>query len=194
DSTVRLWDVATGQPVGEPLRGHTYSVYSVSFSPDGTRIVSGSWDMTVRLWDAATGQPVGEPLRGHTDSVNSVSFSPDGTRIVSGSSDKTVRLWDAVTRHPSQQCAVSHSSAFSDEHCTIEATTTITSNTWINHLISFSGWMVGPKDRLLFWVPPASRHRFYYNPETVLVIPRGCPELDLSRMAHGQHWQQCREE
>ncbi|KIK31560.1 hypothetical protein CY34DRAFT_63605, partial [Suillus luteus UH-Slu-Lm8-n1] len=53
-----------------------------------------------------------------------------------------------------------------------------------------SGWVVGPKRRLLFWVPPASRHPFY-NPSTVLVIPRGGPELDLSRMAHGQLWQQC---
>ncbi|KAG2120228.1 hypothetical protein DEU56DRAFT_747014, partial [Suillus clintonianus] len=55
-----------------------------------------------------------------------------------------------------------------------------------------SGWVVGPKHRLLFWVPPASRHSFY-STGTALVIPRG-PELDLSRMAHGRHWQKCREE
>ncbi|KAG2145698.1 hypothetical protein BD769DRAFT_852766 [Suillus cothurnatus] len=56
-----------------------------------------------------------------------------------------------------------------------------------------SGWVIGPKHRLLFWAPPASRDAFY-NPDTVLVIPRGGPELDLSRMAHGQHWQKCRKE
>ncbi|KAG2075407.1 hypothetical protein BDR04DRAFT_1005728 [Suillus decipiens] len=55
-----------------------------------------------------------------------------------------------------------------------------------------SGWMVGPKGLLLFWVPPASRYPFY-SPETVLVIPRGSTELDLSRMAHGHTWQKCRE-
>ncbi|KIK41336.1 hypothetical protein CY34DRAFT_31980, partial [Suillus luteus UH-Slu-Lm8-n1] len=50
DNTVRLWDGGTGQPVGEPLRGHADGVNSVSFLPDGTRIVTGSQDDTIRLW------------------------------------------------------------------------------------------------------------------------------------------------
>jgi len=82
------------------ISGHTSYVSSVSFSPDGTRIVSGSWDSTVRVWDAVTGLPLGEPFQGHTGSVFSVSFSPDGTRIVSGSYDSTVRVWDAATGLP----------------------------------------------------------------------------------------------
>ncbi|KAG2041381.1 hypothetical protein BDR03DRAFT_719337 [Suillus americanus] len=51
--------------------------------------------------------------------------------------------------------------------------------------------MVGPKRHLLFWVPPASQNTFYYNPATTLVIPRGGPELDLSRTVNRQHWQKC---
>ena len=79
------------------LRGHTYQVHSVAFSPDGKRIVSGSFDETIRIWDAATGAQIGEPLTGHTGDVESVAFSPDGKRIVSGSDDKTIRIWDAAT-------------------------------------------------------------------------------------------------
>jgi len=67
DTTVRLWDAATGRPVGQPLTGHTDPVWSVAFSPDGKRIASGSQDQTVRLWDAATGKtdrrPADRPRR-----------------------------------------------------------------------------------------------------------------------------------
>ena len=45
------WDVGTGRQVGEPLRGHTGLVYSVAFSPDGMRVVSGSEDETICIWD-----------------------------------------------------------------------------------------------------------------------------------------------
>ena len=105
DSTVRVWDADTGQPIGQPLTGHTGRVTSVAFSPDGQRIASGSGDKTVRLWDADTGQPIGQPLTGHTDAVYSVAFSPDGTRIVSGSADKTLRLWPTYPDPASAMCA-----------------------------------------------------------------------------------------
>ncbi|KAJ3874888.1 quinon protein alcohol dehydrogenase-like superfamily [Lentinula edodes] len=108
DHTVRIWDASTGAQIGVPLQGHDSSigvplqghddwVSSVAFSPDGTRIVSGSGDHTVRIWDASTGAQIGVPLQGHDDWVSSVAFSPDGTRIVSGSHDHTVRIWDAST-------------------------------------------------------------------------------------------------
>ena len=70
----------------------------VAFSPDGQRIISGSWDRTLRLWDANSGQPIGAPMAGHSKPVSSVAFSPDGRRIVSGSWDGTVRLWPTPPR------------------------------------------------------------------------------------------------
>jgi WD40 repeat protein len=97
DKTIRVWDARTGDTVAGPFEGHTDSVSSVAFSPDGMCIVSGSFDKTIRVWDACTGDTVAGPFEGHTDLVWSAAFSPDGTRIVSGSKDKTIRVWDART-------------------------------------------------------------------------------------------------
>jgi len=78
------------------LSGHQDQVSSATFSPDGTRIVTASWDKTARIWDAATGQQLAV-LRGHEGYLSSAAFSPDGTRIVTASWDETARIWDAAT-------------------------------------------------------------------------------------------------
>ena len=69
DGTVRLWDPASGEQVGEPLTGHDGAVYAVAFNPDGTLLASAGGDGTVRLWDPASGEQVGEPLTGHDGAV-----------------------------------------------------------------------------------------------------------------------------
>ena len=71
-------------------------VYSVAFSWDGSRVVSGSLDNIVRIWNATTGEVEAE-LKGHTDLVRSVAFSQEGSQVVSGSNDKTVRIWNTMT-------------------------------------------------------------------------------------------------
>ncbi|KAF8197226.1 WD40-repeat-containing domain protein, partial [Mycena galopus ATCC 62051] len=107
-TTVGLWDVKSGQQVGEPLFGHTSGVLSVAFSPDGSHIASGSEDATIRLWDVKTGQQVGKALVGHTDWVWSVAFLPDGSHIASGSDDRTICLWDAKTGQQVGEPLVGH--------------------------------------------------------------------------------------
>ena len=61
--------------MGEPLKGHTNSVYQVVFSRDGKMLASAGGDNTVRLWDVATRQPIGEPLGGYRHPVWSVGVS-----------------------------------------------------------------------------------------------------------------------
>ena len=78
----------------QTLEGHTDSVYSVVFSPNGQHLASCSGDGTVRLWDVGSGACL-QTLEGHTNSVNSVVFSHNGQQLVSCSYDHTVRLWDA---------------------------------------------------------------------------------------------------
>jgi WD40 repeat protein len=78
------------------LGGHESDVMSAAFSPDGTRIVTASWDKTARIWDAATAKETAV-LRGHDREVTSAAFSPDGSRLVTASYDQTARIWDAAT-------------------------------------------------------------------------------------------------
>ncbi|MBY9008712.1 MAG: hypothetical protein KGD74_02450 [Candidatus Lokiarchaeota archaeon] len=69
---------------------------SISFSPDGKLIASGSGDKTVKIWDFHTGDLI-RTLKGHKSYVTSISFSPDGEFIASGSGDKTVKIWEFHT-------------------------------------------------------------------------------------------------
>ena len=80
----------------QTLEGHSAWVTSVAFSPDGSKLASGSRDQTVRVWDVASGQAE-QTLEGHSDWVTSVAFSPDGSKLASGSDDRTVRVWDVAS-------------------------------------------------------------------------------------------------
>jgi WD40 repeat protein len=74
------------------LSGHPNGVRSAAWSPDGTRIVTGSEDRTARIWDAGTGRVLAT-LSGHGGEVDSAAWSPDGARIVTGSEDGTAIIW-----------------------------------------------------------------------------------------------------
>jgi WD40 repeat protein len=71
-------------------------VRSVSWSPDGGKLASGTSDDTIKLWDSQTGNLL-QTLEGHDDMVNAASWSPDGGKLASGSSDYTIKLWDSQT-------------------------------------------------------------------------------------------------
>lgn len=78
------------------LKADTARVNSISFSPDGRWLVSGSSDHTIRVWQIPSGN-THRLMLGHRGEVDVVRFSPDGTIVASGSSDRTLRLWEAAT-------------------------------------------------------------------------------------------------
>lgn len=75
------------------LKGHSYWLHCVAFSPDGKRLATGSNDATAKLWDVETGREL-VTYRGHTAGPRSIAFSPDGTRIATGAWDTSARIWD----------------------------------------------------------------------------------------------------
>ena len=121
-SSIGVWiyEVATSRAL--MLIPTASEVFSVSFSPDGATLASGSWDGTVKLWDVATGEIIAT-LEGHTDVVRSVSFSPDGATLASGAGDGTVKLWDVMTGEPiatlEGHTAGVHSVSFSPDGATL---------------------------------------------------------------------------
>ncbi|MBA2677594.1 MAG: protein kinase, partial [Ktedonobacteraceae bacterium] len=72
--------------------GHSSTVNSLAWSPNNTRLVSGSSDKTVHAWDATSGQNINKLL--HSASVSTVAWSPDGKLRASGSWDQTIQVWN----------------------------------------------------------------------------------------------------
>ncbi|CAE6368766.1 unnamed protein product, partial [Rhizoctonia solani] len=102
--SVTVVDLSGGQVILGPLHGHSKPIQSIVFSPNQTRLLSGSFgydDRTAAIigWDTRTGGIVIGPLQldGHTKLITSLAFSPDCTRIITGSGDESVRIWDAET-------------------------------------------------------------------------------------------------
>ena len=95
---------------GIHLKGHPNFIYSLDFSPDGTRIVSSSIDGTAKVWDVASGQETltlkGDKVAESFEPIWSVAFSPDGDRIVTGGggggAGGKVKLWNARTGQQTQ--------------------------------------------------------------------------------------------
>jgi WD40 repeat protein len=98
DNRCLAWQLLNRRFKGSDLTlwGHTGAVNSVAYSPNGSRIASGSSDGTVRVWDSITGQTLAE-LKGDPAGVMSVAFSPDGTRLATGTWDGASKVWDVTT-------------------------------------------------------------------------------------------------
>ena len=95
DRTVRVWSLATGEPV-TPSLVHPAPVVSVEFGPDSLHVVTACEDGGARVWNVHDGSLAFSVLR-HEDQVRSAAFSHDGRSIVTASLDGTAGIWDSET-------------------------------------------------------------------------------------------------
>jgi eukaryotic-like serine/threonine-protein kinase len=96
NKVIKIWNLQTGSMIRE-FEPQPLHIYSMDFSPDGSRLATAGDDSTIVIWDTETWSRLAE-LRGHTQYVSSVSFSPDGSRLASASGDGTIRIWNSRPR------------------------------------------------------------------------------------------------
>src|SRR5579859_241662 len=102
--SLAIYSNASAQSSGnvQYFTGHTGSINSVAFSPDGKLVLTGSADGSARLWQwDTTASSAGKQIAAFSTpagniGVNSVAFSPDGKLVLTGGTDGVVRLWEAT--------------------------------------------------------------------------------------------------
>jgi eukaryotic-like serine/threonine-protein kinase len=98
DCSVKLWDVASKNPVPRVLTTYTSAALGVAFSPDGKYLVTTGSEPPLRIWKVGTGEAVLPELAGHTGWGNVVTFSSDGRLLASTGHDGTIIVWDFAAR------------------------------------------------------------------------------------------------
>ena len=147
-----------------------HQVVSVAFSPDGSRIASGSYDNTIRICDVEIGQQIGNVLTGHKGSVECITFSPDGLRIASGSADQAIRIWD-----------ISES--------TLQPWPTVLTYNHQRHYTELYLSPNGPKS-LILWIPHSFRDlNFMWFPSTMVISKARTVILRFDNVHWGPDWE-----
>ena len=137
--------------------GHEEAIYSVSFSPDGTTLATGSDDKTVKLIDVGSASVTKTIETGHEGTIYSVSFSPDGTTLATGSGDRTVKLIDVGSASVTKTIETGHEKSITSVSFSPDGTTLAT----------------GSADKTVKLLEPA---RYGYGPDGLLLAH---PTFDL---------------
>jgi len=89
--------VANDLSIMYTIEGHTGAIYSLSFSPDNTRLVSGGSGGTICLWNPTAGTLLKTVYNAHKYYLKTVAHSPNGNLIASGGEDNKIKIWDTKT-------------------------------------------------------------------------------------------------
>ena len=97
DKAIRMWSLARAAVTGTRMAGHESWVTSLVLTPDGKKLVSGSWDGTVpRVWDVETAKETGQ-MESHQSKIYAVAVSRDGKRAASAGGNGEVFVWSLET-------------------------------------------------------------------------------------------------
>ena len=98
DGRVYLLNAQSAETM-QVLEGHLSSVFCTAWSPDGTRLFSGSRDARLRLWesDAQGRWQLDTVVPAHNFTINDLLMEPRGRWLFSASRDKSIKVWDAKT-------------------------------------------------------------------------------------------------
>ncbi|TGE22220.1 WD40 repeat domain-containing protein [Hymenobacter aquaticus] len=94
DTLIRVLDAAT-LTVKYTLEGSTNSVFTATYSPDGTYLLTAGRDAHLRIWDVQQGYREQQSIIAHLFAINHVAYSPDGQFFATCSMDKSIKLWEA---------------------------------------------------------------------------------------------------
>ncbi|OCH89025.1 WD40 repeat-like protein, partial [Obba rivulosa] len=195
DRTIRVWNANTGEEVVKPLEVHTDWVSSVAFSPDGSRVVSCSYDETIRVCDVE--------LDNANIKTHAVAFSPyqprqcrsvrlpkQGTSIVTPFGILTQSMQSPGQCPPlSQQPYNTYPDHSFEPHSLYEGSGVGDPRDTFS-FDSDSGWIRGPREELVLWVPDEYRSTLWW-PRSTLIIGRSRVSYDMSRFVHGMEWVKC---
>jgi len=168
-AAIRIWELVTRQQLLVIELGSSV----IAYSPNGRFIASESSGNCINVWDVGTGMPVAT-IHGHGDFVNSLAFTPDGRSIISCSRDKTIRIWDFDAA-----CSTSSNTAKGP----VEA---------LSSTQLIDGWLLGPSDELLLWVPFDYRGHIHVPPcDSIIAHYRVVIEGESSGLHAGEGWTGC---
>ena len=110
---IRLWNTETGDEVAIPLADLSAGfqnipwVWSLAFSPDSKRLVSGTSKGEIQMWDVATGAALVTFAKSKTLRARALAFSPDGALLAAGTHGH-IHLWEVDTANELRPIRIGH--------------------------------------------------------------------------------------